>query len=278
MSDSLCCLQFGLIMAFFFLSVSATPKLQIEQPPVHISTGAYLRYASASFPVYSEHATIVFPLSFGFAREEYFYRDETLHKCKDAGFKPMCLVARLIFPQLEEVSSRINTLQYSLTGIDVSGVAYPKSQLYGARAHGGSTHYRDMFDDIHEMTGRRRRSAFHKVKRQVALAALAIGNAVGYFLPKWFKTDEQDQVDSKAVYESLAQKVAESHKTVIQLAKAIPLLEQAQQYNMDTITDFFLHKIGRLANNTEKHLESMQTGEMRVALIQANVIQELNRF
>jgi hypothetical protein len=47
---------------------------------------------------------------------------------------------------------------------------------------------------------------------------------------------------------------------------------------MDTITDLFLQKKGRLANNTEKNLESMQTGEMRVALIQANVIQELNRF
>jgi hypothetical protein len=75
------------------------------------------------------------------------------------------------------------------------------SHLYGARAHGGSTHYREMFDDIHEMTGRRRRSALHKVKSQVVLAALAIGSAVGFFLPKWFKIDEQDQVHSVVICE-----------------------------------------------------------------------------
>jgi hypothetical protein len=143
---------------------------------------------------------------------------------------------------------------------------------------GGSVHYRDLFDDIDEYTGRRRRRAVHRVKRQLVLAAAAVGNVLGYFVPKWFKTDDTDHVDSRAMYESLAQKVAESHKTVIQLATQIPLIERAMQYNMDSIVDFFLKKIGRFQNNTEDHLRSMQTGELRMALIQANVIQELNRF
>jgi hypothetical protein len=71
---------------------------------------------------------------------------------------------------------------------------------------------------------------------------------LSYFVPKWFKTDDADQVDSRAVYESLAKRVAESHKTVIQLATTIPLIEQHFQYSMNSVFDHFMAKYNKLGN------------------------------
>jgi hypothetical protein len=227
--------------------------------------------------VYSEHGTIVFPLSFGFSNPQYYYHDETARICPSKGSKPLCLVARLIFPVLDETTSRLDSFQYSLSGIDVSAKAYPKSTLDTIRP-GGSIHYRDLMQDIDEWTGRRRRSLVERVKRQVVVTAMAVGAALSYFVPKWFKTDDADKVDSRAVYESLAKKVAESHKTVIQLAKTIPLIEQNFQYSMDSIVEHFQAKYSKLGNQTNDLINSMRTGELRMALIAAHTVQEMNRF
>jgi hypothetical protein len=107
---------------------------------------------------------------------------------------------------------------------------------------------------------------------------MAVGLALSYFVPKWFKTDDADQVDSRAVYESLAKRVAESHKTIIQLATTIPSIEQHFQHSMDSVFDDFMVKYNKLGNQTADLMNSMRTGELRMTLIAANTVQEMNRF
>jgi hypothetical protein len=144
-----------------------------------------------------------------------------------------------------------------------------------AQRPGGSVHHRELMDDIEEWTGR---SLLERAKRQVVVAAMAVGAALSYFVPKWFKTDYADQVDSRAVYESLAKRVAESHKTVIQLTTSVPLIEQHFQYSMDSVFDLFMNKVTRLGNQSADLMNSMKTGELRMALIATNTVQEMNCF
>jgi hypothetical protein len=87
------------------------------------------------------------------------------------------LVARLIFPVLDETTSRLDAFQYYLSGIDISRKAYPKSQM-DAQRPGVSVHHRELMDEIEEWTGRRKRSLLERAKRQVVVAAMAVGAAL----------------------------------------------------------------------------------------------------
>jgi hypothetical protein len=206
-------------------------------------------------------------LSFGFSNPQYYYYDDTARICPKKWFKPLYLVARLIFPVLDETTSRLDAFQYSLSGIDISKKAYPKSTLDPIRP-GGFIHHRELMEYIEELTGRRKRSLLEKAKRGAALSC---------FVPKCFKTDDADQVYSRAVYKRLAKKVAESHKTVIQIANTIPLIEQHFQHSMDSVFDHFIAKY-KLGNRTSDLINSMRTGELRMTLLAANTVQEMNNF
>jgi hypothetical protein len=76
---------------------------------------------------------------------------------------------------------------------------------------------------------------------------------------------------------ALLKKVAESHKTVIQLANTIPLIKQHFQHSMDSFFDHFIAKY-KLGNQTSDLINSMRTGELRMTLIAANKVQEMNHF
>jgi hypothetical protein len=250
-------LQIGVL--FFCLSiVFPIPKLQIDTPRVY---HAYLRYSSDTFPVYSEHAMIVFPLSFGFSNPQYYYYDETARICPSEGFKPLCLVARLVFPVFDETTSRLESFQNSPSGIEISKKAYPKCTMATIRP-GGFIYHKELMEEIDEWTGRRKRSrcCCHGRWRSFILYLNGSKRTTPIKKTRPFRSDRAIRSD---------------HSRVIQLAKTILLIVENFQYSMNSVFDHFQAKNSKLGNQTPDLINS---GELRMTLIGANTVQEMNRF
>lgn len=263
---------FSPLVATFVLHAVAgvyiTPKLKD-------SPGVFITPAPSTTILFSQTTPIIFNISLGFTSKFPFDQIQTFCPTNSirSDFSPICTLSQHIDDTLERLNTRLNTMMLSLTSLPPPLLS-PTLKFNFTKTTATSWADEDSSetqDDASFTTPTKTRP-----RRQVLLAAGLVGGILGYATSSLF--GEQPNYNARAMYESLSNNTHTDHLNILRLATKIDLNQKSTFSTMEAVIGKINRQVAANKANITLFLNSLRQGELRFALLFAEIIQELNRF